>query len=73
MLGIPSLAIPAYSLALYLGKYKYLPGEDLTVAELEDMISEADTPGNGEVSQKEFLEVMLRTNLFRGTVVDQNR
>ena len=34
------------------------------------MIAAADKKGMGEVSQKEFIAIMLRTNLFRGTAVN---
>jgi len=46
--------------------------EDLSQAEIEDMISEADKDGNGDVSHKEFISVMLKTNLFRGTTANFN-
>ena len=36
------------------------------------MIAEADKNGNGEISHKEFITVMLKTNLFRGTSVNIN-
>ena len=36
------------------------------------MISEADKDGNGDVSHKEFISVMLKTNLFRGTTANFN-
>lgn len=32
--------------------------------ELEEMIREADTNGDGVVDQEEFIEIMKRTNLF---------
>ena len=36
------------------------------------MIREADTTGNGEVSEEEFIKVMMQTNLFKGTQSDLN-
>lgn len=40
-------------------------GGDLSQAELEAMIAEANKTSTGRVSQQEFVEVMLRTTLFR--------
>jgi Ca2+-binding EF-hand superfamily protein len=35
-----------------------------TDEELQEMIDEADRDGDGEVSQEEFLRIMMKTNLF---------
>ena len=40
-------------------------GETLTEKELSDMIYEADTDGDDAVSRAEFLQIMLKTNLFQ--------
>ena len=53
-------------------KNKNPADEDLSQAEIEDMIAEADKDGNGEVSHREFISVMLKTNLFRGTTAHFN-
>ena len=39
-------------------------GIQLTDQELRDMIEEADKDGDNEVSTSEFIEIMLKTNLF---------
>ena len=39
-------------------------GENLTTKELEEIIAEADTDGDGEISQEEFLAVMVKTGLL---------
>ncbi len=39
-------------------------GENMTDEELQEMIDEADRDGDGEVSQEEFLRIMMKTNLF---------
>lgn len=39
-------------------------GEQLTDEELQEMIDEADTDGDGEVSTEEFLNLMKKTNLI---------
>lgn len=39
-------------------------GENITDEELQEMIDEADRDGDGEVSQEEFLRIMMKTNLF---------
>lgn len=40
-------------------------GETLTEKELSDMIYEADQDGDNAVSQAEFMQIMLKTNLFQ--------
>ncbi len=40
-------------------------GEYLPDAVLRDMIDEADLNGDGSVNQDEFIQMMMRTNLFR--------
>ena len=39
-------------------------GENMTDAELEEMISEADSDGDGFVTLEDFIRVMLSTNLY---------
>merc|ERR1711966_502840 len=39
-------------------------GESLSDAELQEIIAEADQDGDGEISQKEFLDVMIKTGLL---------
>merc|ERR1711966_104428 len=39
-------------------------GENLTDKELKEIIAEADTDGDGEISEAEFLEVMKATGLL---------
>eukprot|EP00811_Abedinium_folium_P013464 NODE_22519_length_704_cov_15.064125.p2 GENE.NODE_22519_length_704_cov_15.064125~~NODE_22519_length_704_cov_15.064125.p2 ORF type:complete len:164 (+),score=62.27 NODE_22519_length_704_cov_15.064125:106-597(+) len=39
-------------------------GERMTDEELQEMIDEADTDGDGEVNEEEFLRIMKKTNLF---------
>ena len=39
-------------------------GENMTDGELEEMISEADTNGDGLVTLEDFIKVMLSTNLY---------
>ncbi|RNF03011.1 centrin [Trypanosoma conorhini] len=39
-------------------------GENMTDAELQEMIDEADRDGDGEVSEDEFLRVMKKTSLY---------
>lgn len=39
-------------------------GETLTDAELEEMIAEADTDGDGEVTLEDFVKIMQSTNLY---------
>ncbi|XP_033488617.1 uncharacterized protein cetn4 [Epinephelus fuscoguttatus] len=39
-------------------------GENLTDEELQEMIDEADRDGDGEVSEKEFLDIMKKTKLY---------
>ena len=39
-------------------------GENMTDAELEEMISEADSNGDGKVTLDDFIRVMLSTALF---------
>merc|ERR1712216_338084 len=39
-------------------------GENLTDKELEEILAEADADGDGEISQKEFLDVMIKTGLL---------
>mmetsp|Transcript_10369 Transcript_10369/g.11904 ORF Transcript_10369/g.11904 Transcript_10369/m.11904 type:complete len:154 (+) Transcript_10369:265-726(+) len=39
-------------------------GENMSDAELQEMITEADLDGDGEVSEEEFLRVMKKTNLY---------
>ncbi|KAH9599912.1 EF-hand domain [Trypanosoma melophagium] len=39
-------------------------GENMTDAELQEMIDEADRDGDGEVSEEEFLRVMKKTSLY---------
>merc|ERR1711862_72609 len=39
-------------------------GERMTDEELQEMINEADTDGDGEVNEEEFLRIMKKTNLF---------
>ena len=38
--------------------------ENLTDAEIEEMIREADIDGDGEISEEEFMRIMRKTNLF---------
>merc|ERR1712147_533390 len=39
-------------------------GESLSGKELEEIIAEADTDGDGEISESEFLAVMVKTGLL---------
>lgn len=39
-------------------------GENMTDAELQEMIDEADRDGDGEVSEDEFLRLMKKTSLY---------
>lgn len=39
-------------------------GENITDAELQEMIDEADRDGDGEVSEEEFLRLMKKTSLY---------
>ena len=39
-------------------------GEKLTDQDLQEMIEEADRDGDNAVSKQEFMNIMLRTNLF---------
>ncbi|GET86075.1 centrin, putative [Leishmania tarentolae] len=39
-------------------------GENMTDAELQEMIDEADRDGDGEVSEEEFLRLMKKTSLY---------
>merc|ERR1711937_763535 len=39
-------------------------GENLSDKELEEIIAEADTDGDGEISESEFLAVMVKTGLL---------
>merc|ERR1712070_941713 len=39
-------------------------GENLTDKELEDILGEADTDGDGEINEAEFLNVMVKTGLL---------
>merc|ERR1712182_92392 len=39
-------------------------GERLTDAEIQEMITEADRDGDGEINEEEFLRIMKKTNLF---------
>ena len=39
-------------------------GENLTDEELQEMIDEADTDGDGEVGEEEFINILKKTNLF---------
>lgn len=39
-------------------------GAKLTEQELKEMIQEADKDGDNEVDQEEFVNIMLKTNLF---------
>merc|ERR1711934_102602 len=39
-------------------------GENLSAKELEEIIAEADTDGDGEINQEEFLKVMAKTGLL---------
>nr|CCC91859.1 putative centrin [Trypanosoma congolense IL3000] len=39
-------------------------GENMTDAELQEMIDEADRDGDGEVSEEEFLRIMKKTSLY---------
>jgi Ca2+-binding EF-hand superfamily protein len=39
-------------------------GENLTDEEIQEMISEADRDGDGEVNQDEFLRIMKKTQLY---------
>merc|ERR1712193_226965 len=39
-------------------------GESLSDKELEEIIAEADTDGDGEINEKEFLDVMVKTGLL---------
>eukprot|EP00811_Abedinium_folium_P015322 NODE_24286_length_631_cov_2.250000.p3 GENE.NODE_24286_length_631_cov_2.250000~~NODE_24286_length_631_cov_2.250000.p3 ORF type:complete len:84 (+),score=33.31 NODE_24286_length_631_cov_2.250000:279-530(+) len=39
-------------------------GERMTEEELQEMIDEADTDGDVEVNEEEFLHIMKKTNLF---------
>merc|ERR1712100_714180 len=39
-------------------------GENLSDKELEEIIAEADTDGDGEISEAEFLNVMIKTGLL---------
>ena len=39
-------------------------GENLSDKELEEIIAEADTDGDGEISEAEFLAVMVKTGLL---------
>jgi centrin-1 len=39
-------------------------GENMTDAELEEMIAEADSDGDGSVTLEDFIKVMLSTNLY---------
>ena len=36
--------------------------------ELDDMIFQADTDGDGKVSKEEFVQMMLKTSLYAGHV-----
>jgi len=40
-------------------------GLSLTKQELERMIEQADANGDGFVDKQEFIQIMLKTNLFR--------
>src|SRR5882757_6796446 len=39
-------------------------GENMTDEEIQEMIDEADRDGDGEISEKEFMRIMKKTNLF---------
>ncbi|GAB6029229.1 Centrin-1 [Chamberlinius hualienensis] len=39
-------------------------GENLTEEELQEMITEADKDGDGEISKEEFLRIMKKTSLY---------
>merc|ERR1711959_180831 len=39
-------------------------GENLSAKELEEIIAEADTDGDGEINEAEFLAVMVKTGLL---------
>jgi len=39
-------------------------GETMTDQELEEMIVEADTDGDGEVTLEDFIKIMQATNIF---------
>merc|ERR1712046_554717 len=39
-------------------------GENLSEAELKEILAEADTDGDGEINETEFLEVMKKTGLL---------
>ncbi|KAG5510937.1 hypothetical protein JKF63_06438 [Porcisia hertigi] len=39
-------------------------GENMTDAELQEMIDEADRDGDGEVNEEEFLRLMKKTSLY---------
>ncbi|XP_050340419.1 LOW QUALITY PROTEIN: uncharacterized protein LOC126766739 [Bactrocera neohumeralis] len=39
-------------------------GENMTDAELQEMIDEADRDGDGEVCEEEFLQLMKKTSLY---------
>ena len=39
-------------------------GEKFSEQELQEMIEEADRDGDNAVSKQEFVNIMLRTNLF---------
>merc|ERR1719379_649261 len=39
-------------------------GERMTDEELQELITEADRDGDGEINEEEFLRIMKKTNLF---------
>ena len=39
-------------------------GENMTDEEIQEMIDEADTDGDGEVGEEEFINILKKTNLF---------
>lgn len=39
-------------------------GENLTDEELQEMIDEADTDGDGEINEQDFLRIMKKTSLY---------
>ncbi len=39
-------------------------GENMTDAELQEMIDEADRDGDGEISEQDFIRIMKKTDLF---------